>query len=387
MNSLGIGSFFNVLNFGQMYSFHIFLLPLAMVILIGIHILLVRIKGVVRPYAVKGENRPVVTPKTTQEEYYSTVKMKNFDLLKELSIMSAVALVLVIVLAAVFSSPDEKALTIKSVATEDPLGFTTVALSELANESDFASSIATYGPPYNNSSDAVQYIGSLSPQQIAGVGVPIDTAQVYILGPLSTIKTSTVDAALNTFEKASADQQSQWESAYNDALGKADGALDENGHLKIAPDPSFGPLPTLFDSLLDMARTGGLDGYLLTVDDKFYQSDFTKPLLFLSEKALPDQADTLHLSGDQWGMMNSAGIYPGQAWLWLYTFWYQVPAGPYNGPNADVAVWLTMAFLTLILIVFPYIPQVNRLPEFLGVHRLVWRDHYKEVQTTLSDKQ
>ena len=24
-------------------------------------------------------------------------------------------------------------------------------------------------------------------------------------------------------------------------------------------------------------------------------------------------------------MMNETGNYPGQAWLWLYTFWYQVP--------------------------------------------------------------
>ena len=49
----------------------------------------------------------------------------------------------------------------------------------------------------------------------------------------------------------------------------------------------------MFDALLDMARSGGLDGYLLTVDGKFYQTDFTKPLLFLNEKALPDRADEL----------------------------------------------------------------------------------------------
>ncbi len=92
---------------------------------------------------------------------------------------------------------------------------------------------------------------------------------------------------------------------------------------------------------------------------KFYQTDFTKPLLFLNEKALPDRADELNLDGGQWGMMNSAGLYPGQAWLWLYTFWYQVPAGPYNGPNADIAVWLTMAILTLLLILVPYVPGLN----------------------------
>jgi hypothetical protein len=84
-------------------------------------------------------------------------------------------------------------------------------------------------------------------------------------------------------------------------------------------------------------------------------------------------------------MMNSAGKYPGQAWLWLYTFWYQVPGGPYNGPNADIAVWLTMAVLTLILLVFPYIPRVNQLPRYLGVYRVIWRAHYASLERKASE--
>jgi hypothetical protein len=48
-NAAGIGSFFNVLNFGQMYGLHIVLLPMLIVTLVGVHVLLVRVKGVVRP--------------------------------------------------------------------------------------------------------------------------------------------------------------------------------------------------------------------------------------------------------------------------------------------------------------------------------------------------
>jgi hypothetical protein len=48
-NSVGIGSFFNVLNFGQMYGLHIVLLPALVVTLVVAHIVLVRMKGVVRP--------------------------------------------------------------------------------------------------------------------------------------------------------------------------------------------------------------------------------------------------------------------------------------------------------------------------------------------------
>jgi quinol-cytochrome oxidoreductase complex cytochrome b subunit len=48
-NASGIGSFFNVLNFGQMYGLHIALLPMLVATLVGVHVLLVRMKGVVRP--------------------------------------------------------------------------------------------------------------------------------------------------------------------------------------------------------------------------------------------------------------------------------------------------------------------------------------------------
>ena len=49
LNASGIGSFFNVLNYGQMLMWHIVLLPLAVVLLVAGHILLVRRRGVVPP--------------------------------------------------------------------------------------------------------------------------------------------------------------------------------------------------------------------------------------------------------------------------------------------------------------------------------------------------
>jgi ubiquinol-cytochrome c reductase cytochrome b subunit len=52
MNSVGIGAFFNLLDFGQMYSWHIFLLPLAVVALVTAHVLLVRRHGVVPPFEI-----------------------------------------------------------------------------------------------------------------------------------------------------------------------------------------------------------------------------------------------------------------------------------------------------------------------------------------------
>jgi quinol---cytochrome c reductase cytochrome b subunit, bacillus type len=49
LNSVGVGAFFNVTNFGQMYSYHVLLLPIAVVVLVSAHVLLVRRHGVVPP--------------------------------------------------------------------------------------------------------------------------------------------------------------------------------------------------------------------------------------------------------------------------------------------------------------------------------------------------
>jgi len=53
LNSVGVGAFFNVTNFGQMYSYHVLLLPAAVVALVVAHVLLVRRHGVVPPFELE----------------------------------------------------------------------------------------------------------------------------------------------------------------------------------------------------------------------------------------------------------------------------------------------------------------------------------------------
>jgi len=57
MNSAGIGSFFNVLNFGQMYGLHVMLLPIGITVLVVAHLVLVRARGVVLPIDPEGGPR------------------------------------------------------------------------------------------------------------------------------------------------------------------------------------------------------------------------------------------------------------------------------------------------------------------------------------------
>jgi len=55
INATGGGAYFNVLNLGQMLMWHIVLLPIGAVALTVLHVLLVRVKGVVPPFAAKSE--------------------------------------------------------------------------------------------------------------------------------------------------------------------------------------------------------------------------------------------------------------------------------------------------------------------------------------------
>ena len=110
----------------------------------------------------------------------------------------------------------------------------------------------------------------------------------------------------------------------DDGLREGGGECHDVGGLFHVP-PAAWPRGRHHRFLDRHGADGGLDGTLLS-EGQFYNTDYTKPLLFLADGTyLANRADAQHLSGDQWGMMNETGNYPGQAWLWLYTMWYQVP--------------------------------------------------------------
>ena len=289
---------------------------------------------------------------------------RPYDLVKEFVVALVVVGALTVLLAAVLSSPDRKAVSLRGWARADPADVVATTAAELAGTSTSAS----YGPPYNHA-DPGQKLGPLPLQRWAGVRIPIDSAQDLVIGPLSTVSGDpTLVAALKSWQNASSDQQAKWASAYADALAAA-----PNGDPAKVKSGTYGPVPTLAERFLTLTRSGTLEG-LLTSSTTFYASNETKPLLLLADGAyLEDQARAEHLGGDQWGMMNETGNYPGQPWMWLYTFWYQIKPFSTSG-NADALVWGLMAVLTLIFILVPYIPGLRALPRHLGVHRLIWRE-------------
>lgn len=294
-----------------------------------------------------------------------------YDIVKEFLIAFAVVLVLVFALAIFLSSPDEKPVTIKSWSTSNPIDFAQTAITEL----DGTSATATYGPPYNHNGPS-QSIGPFSPESWLGVTHPIDTAEDFVIQPLRTLPDRPdLESAIDEYTSASADQQQKWTAAYEKGIGSSD-ATFADGALHVPPGDD-GPVGAMIDGLTSMARSGALDGALIS-GHQFYGTDYTKPLLFIADGTyLADLAQGQHLAGDQWGMMNETGNYPGQAWLWLYTFWYQIP--PYSSSgNGDVLVWGTMMVLTIGLLLVPFIPGIRSIPRKTKVYRLIWRDYYRQ---------
>ncbi|HTZ43012.1 MAG TPA: hypothetical protein VMB79_04055 [Jatrophihabitans sp.] len=288
---------------------------------------------------------------------------RPYDLVKEFSIALLAMTLLTLLLAAVFSSPDDKAITMQQWAQADPNDVVATAAGELAGTTTSAS----YGAPYNHASSG-QQLGPLSLQRWAGVRIPVDSAQAMVIGPLTSAGSGPlVGAALRVWNAAPASARQAWASNYSDALSSA-----PDGNPAAVKPGNYGPVPVLAQAELALAKAGVLEG-LLTTRKTFYGSNPTTALLLLADGSyLEDTARAQHLGGDQWGMMNETGNYPGQPWLWLYTFWYQISPFSSSG-NADALVWGLMAVLSLGLLLIPWIPGLRSLPRHLGVHRLIWR--------------
>ena len=296
---------------------------------------------------------------------------RSYDLVKELCIAVGAVVALALVLTILFSSPDDKSTMIKQWSRTDPVDFVTTAVSEL----DGSSGTAGYGPPYNHNGDG-QHMAFIYLQKWLGVSHPIDTAKDFVIDPLRAIPSQpSLTSAIATYQAAGTKQQIAWTDAYTKALGKAKAAPD--GAITV-PTSDSGPVPTMMNSLLSYAQSGGLDGQLLA-GQQFYQTDYTKPLLFIADGGLfASRAQSQHLLGEQWGMMNETGSYPGQVWLWLYTLWYQVK--PFStSANADILVMAVMGVLSLLFVLMPVLPGIRDLPRRIPIYKLIWRDHYRSL--------
>jgi hypothetical protein len=303
------------------------------------------------------------------DPYMEGVPQKPYDLLREGTFVLIIVAVVVVILAAVFSSPDYPTVRGEDVAKLQPVAYLETSANILAGNSD----LQGYGPPYTGDTANAQEIFGIAPANWFGVRIPIDPAEDLILKPLgrAAVLDQDVAAALQTYRAASTDQQQAWLTAYMKAVGQA---AEVNGDVQV-PDGDYGPVGVMMRGMLELGKAGLLEGALESNARLPYTLDFTRSLLFFQDDVYHSVADKLDLLGEQWGISHETGPYPGAWWLWPYTFLYQVPPIAAS-PNGDLLVGVIMMVVFVVLVFLPFLPMINRIPGWVGVYKIIWRDWY-----------
>ena len=320
-NGTGLGMIINNLNYAQIYGIHIVIIPLIIIVLLTAHYFLIRVMGIARPQNV--------------ESAYPLVKANHTVLLFRGLVLTAV----LILLAKIFPSPLIIPTTIQSVAKTAPTLVAKTLVAEMAHSSATAT-----------------YLDNIDPYTF-------DTRTVYIKIPYGQYLQLTGNPdAFSVFAGESSDVQktqlAQAQNYYTTATTLAD------------PSAGANPVYSVVSSLVKMAQAGIYEESLANQNTNAF--NVTAARRFLSDTGVLEvKAEDLHITTDQYGMMREEqGYLPGAWWL--------VPIGVFNhtilanDPNGDRDGAEILAAMMFLLLAFPFIPVVNRIPEFLHLDRFIW---------------
>lgn len=320
-NGTGIGAWLNNLNYRQIYGIHIVAIPLLILGLLFLHYLLVRFLGIAKPY-----RKDIKAP---------TVKANHSVLFARGGVLVA----LIMLLAVIFPSPFLKPDTIKEVAQTDPKLIGQTLIKE-----------------FNHTSDTATYLDSIDPYKY-------DTRAIYIEQPYANLVA--LQHTTNLMQKYNSQPKTLQDTQFKQASDYFDNAFP-------AKDDAANPLEQIILSLINMSAAGIYEPTLNVAGPSGDQSTYT--LRFLADTGVMDQrAESLGITTDQYGMLREEkGHIPPGAW-WL------APIGLLNhtvlahDDNGDRDGAIILGGFLLILIALPYVPGLNRLPDWLKVYKIIWR--------------
>jgi ubiquinol-cytochrome c reductase cytochrome b subunit len=323
-NGLGLGFWVNPLNQGAVLGWHVAIIPILLLLLIFMHYSLVKKDGLSKPYR--------------KDIPYKMVKADHKKMYKRMVYI----FIIVIAFAFVFSSPYIAPLTISQATNSNPSGIATTLLQE-----------------FNFSSGTAVYLDSIDPYSFS-------TRAVYFTVPYSSYITFTnkTNKLSTFFNENSSQQKEQFIQAYN--------YFSNNGSISSAITSS-NPLISATASLTKMAESGE---YQLVVQNESSSGlDETYVLRFLYDTgALTNAATKDGLRTSQWGMLR-VGSPPWSIQYWLI---------PYNAleiATVNIPWWndlkngLVAMIVFLILLLFPFIPYLNELPDKLKLYKLFWNKY------------
>jgi len=320
-NGSGIGAWVNNINYLQVYGIHIVAIPAIILGLLFLHYLLIRFLGIAKPHRAD-----VQVP---------TVKANHTVLFARGGVLVA----LILLLAIIFPSPFLKPTTIKEIADSAPK----LAAQTLVKE-------------FDRSSDTATYLDNINPYKY-------DTRAIYIAQPYNQL--STLLHTPNSLQKYNSELQSLQASQ----LKEAQDYFNNNGSGKAN---AKNPLEQVVTSLVNMGSAGLYQPALNSASPSGDQTTYS--LRFLADTGvLSDHAQALGITTDQYGMLREekGHIPPGAWWLAPIGLLNHTVLAHDNNGDRDGAI--IIGLFLLLLVAFPYIPGLNRLPEWLKIYKLIWR--------------
>ncbi len=320
-NGSGLGKIVNNLNYSQIYGIHIVVIPLIILALLFLHYLLIKVRGIATPFK--------------KEVPYRIVKANH----RVLFLRGTVLVIVILVLGAVFKSPFIMPTTIQSVANDDPALVAKTLVTEI-----------------DHTSDTATYLDNIDPYTY-------NTEQIYVAQPFQQyLKISGGQDFLSLFEgQDQATQQAEIAAAKN--------YFDNGGAL----DTTAGnPVVATVSALTKFAQTGAYES--MVQSESASEGNQTYVTRFLSDTGILDiKAESLGMTTQQYGMLREEkGILPPGAW-WLAPVGFLDNTILANDPNQDRDGAEILGLLILLLIAFPYIPYLNRIPEKIGLDRFIWK--------------
>lgn len=209
---------------------------------------------------------------------------------------------------------------------------------------------------FTGTSDTATYLDSIDPYAY-------DTREIYITAPYEAYVTSTnTNNDVAVFLNETADEQQA-------NIDQATSYFANGGAITTVQGAN--PLIPTVSSLVAMAQSGL---YEAALDHEDQTISPTYSLRFLADTGvLDDEATQLHITTDQWGMMHEEnGAIPPGAW-WLAPLGFLDHTILANDGNGDRDGALILGILALILVLFPYVPYLNRLPEKFHIAEFIWR--------------
>ena len=115
-NAAGIGAIWRAMDFGQMLLWHVVLVPIVLVAIVGAHVLLVRYRGVSHPLPAHLGGPGTAKERRKAQKAADAAPWRGptrrYDIIKEGTIATLVVLGLTVLLAALLSSPDVPSATV-----------------------------------------------------------------------------------------------------------------------------------------------------------------------------------------------------------------------------------------------------------------------------------